>query len=392
MPWKEISVMDERRKFIIRALDPREEFRSLCREYGISTKTGYKWKERFLALGVEGLKDQSRRPKGSNQRLIEEVVCEIIKLKLSHRRWGPKKIQDMYGRMHESEVLPSLSTFNRVLAKAGLVDHRRRRKQTIRQGMPSKVEVEKPNDLWTVDFKGWWYTPSKQKCEPLTVRDQYSRYILSLRGVSNSKTEAIKAEFERLFKENGLPRAIRSDNGPPFASCRSMLNLTKLSVWWLSLGIRLDRIEPGKPYQNGAHERLHKDIKQELQGMIEGDLTAHQAAFDQWRDEFNTERPHEALGMQTPSNVYQKSEIGYDEAAVEIIYPYGYIQRLVNDRGLICLYQNKVFISNAFEGYHLGLKLEAKDTYGVWFDHLRIGQIDLTTFKFKAVAIEELNQ
>ena len=387
MPWKETRVMDQRQDFVIQSFDPRANFKSLCRKFGISTKTGYKWKERFLALGTLGLHDQSKRPHRSGHQILEDAVCEIIRLKTAHMKWGPKKIRDLYSRMHEVEIIPSLSSFNRILEKSGLVIHKKRRKQSKAQRMQNPTPVLKPNDLWTVDFKGYWYTTLKERCEPLTVRDHFSRYILSLKTLPSSRTEDVQAEFERLFKAHGLPKAIRSDNGPPFAHTRSLFGLSKLSVWWLSLGIKLDRIEPGKPYQNGAHERMHKDLKNELQNKIPGDLKMHQAAFDIWREEYNRKRPHEALNMKTPASLYTNSEIPYDGNPVQIIYPFGFTARSVTDRGTITLFQNQVFISNAFAYHQVGLKRLNTDTFEVWYDNLKLGSIDLSTFEFKAMEI-----
>jgi transposase InsO family protein len=375
--------MDQREDFVIQSFDPRINFRSLCRKFGISTKTGYKWKERFAALGRLGLYDRSKRPHRSSNQVLEDVVCDIIRLKTAHPNWGPKKIHNLYRRMYELRATPSLSTFNRIFEKAGLVIHKRRRKQSNPQRMQSATPVLSPNDLWTVDFKGFWYTTLKERCEPLTVRDAFSRYILSIKTLPSSRTEDVQDEFERLFKKHGLPKAIRSDNGPPFAHTRSLFGLSKLSVWWMSLGIKLDRIEPGKPYQNGAHERMHKDLKNELQNAIPGDIKAHQAAFDQWRDEFNHKRPHEALKMKTPASVYVNSDNTYDNNPVQIIYPFGFTARSVDNRGAISFFQNKVFISSAFSYRQVGLKRINSNSFEVWYDHLKLGLIDLSTFVFK---------
>ena len=235
-----------------------------------------------------------------------------------------------------------------------------------------------------MDFKGWWYTSKKEKCEPLTVRDEYSKYILALKYVKSSEIDIIKAEFEYLFKKYGLPKVIQSDNGTPFASAKSVLGLTNLSVWWLSLGIKLNRIFPGRPYQNGAHERLHKDIKNELQSKINGDIKSYQAAFDIWRDEFNTIRPHEALNMKIPVSLYKVSEIPFPEDKISIEYPDGFIIRQVNDRGCISYNNRKIFISNAFDEFQVGLKVCTNTTMEVWFDNLFLGIIDLISCTFKS--------
>ncbi|WP_244594506.1 integrase core domain-containing protein [Leptospira ryugenii] len=232
------------------------------------------------------------------------------------------------------------------------------------------------NHIWTVDFKGWWYTADSEKVNPLTIRDDYSKYILSIKTLSKGDIPSVKAEFIRLFKIYGLPEIIRSDNGPPFASMQSLLGLTKLSVWWLSLGIKLDRIEPGKPYQNGAHERMHKDMARELQHEIVGNITLHQKIFDKWRIEFNRERPHESLNMKTPEQVYVKSEKLFDpNADLLLTYPFGFKQRHVNDRGYINWLGHLIMIGNPFNGFNVGIKREG-DHYSIWFANNKLGVID----------------
>ena len=206
--------MNQRTEFVLRALGT-DNFRALCEEYEISTKTGYKWKERFLKEGLNGMGEHSRRPKKSPKELSETVVCEIVRLKQRHSSWGPKKLRHVYGRLHQK--VPSESSFKRVLERAGMVEHRRVRRRQEAGRLYSGRKATAANDIWTVDFKGWWYGGEGQRCEPLTVRDEYSRYVLELRAVANARTETVRDCFEELFRKHGLPGAIRSDNGPPFA-------------------------------------------------------------------------------------------------------------------------------------------------------------------------------
>jgi putative transposase len=215
MPWKEIEPMNQRTEFVLRAMKT-DNFRELCQEYGISAKTGYKWRERFLQYGVNGMGELSRRPRSSPQGLAESVVCEIIRLKQQHRHWGPRKLRKVYERTHEE--VPSESSFKRVLERAGLVEVRERRARQSAGRLFSGRKASAPNEVWTVDFKGWWYVSGSKRCEPLTVRDEYTRYVLELRAVADARTETVRACFERLFKEHGVPGAMRSDNGPPFAT------------------------------------------------------------------------------------------------------------------------------------------------------------------------------
>src|SRR5207249_8275868 len=305
MPWKKTEAMEQRIEFALRAMRTLN-FRALCQEYEISAKTGYKWKERFLREGVGGMQEESRRPRSSPEQLPEEVVCEIVRLKLAHLSWGPRKIRELYLRGH-GEVA-SESTFKRVLERVGLTQKRRQRRRWTEAGrLSSGKRAAAPNEVWTVDFKGWWRSWGK-RCEPLTVRDELSRYVLELRAMENARTETVRRSFEGLFQRHGLPQAIRSDNGSPFASVNGLLGLSQLSVWWVALGIDLERGRPAHPQDNGAHERLHLDISRELEALGESD----QEALDLWRQSFNYERPHESLGMKCPAELYRPSERKYE--------------------------------------------------------------------------------
>lgn len=381
MPWQEVTKMEEKKAFIWRAFDSNENFSQLCKEFGISTKTGYKWKERFKKDGLSGLTDQSRRPKKHSNQLSEEVICKIIRIKTNKRNWGPPKIRKVYERENPDSYLPSPATFERVLKRSGLTKRRKRVRRKVGERISNRLEAVHPNHVWTVDFKGWWYTPHGERCEPLTVRDQYSRYILSIEILEKGNTYCVKKHFEKLFKRYGLPEIIRSDNGVPFASAHGLYGLSNLSVWWLSLGIALDRIEPGKPSQNGAHERMHADIYRELEGKIQGDLKFHQAVFDTWRDEFNTERPHEAIEMQTPSELYVPSLRKFHGDA-ELAYPEGFHVRIVSNRGILYHKGRRIFLSNAFNGYRIGIEYIDTMSLAVYFGNWRIGTIDRINYLF----------
>ena len=345
MPWKTTNVMQLRMQFVRRSLQPGVNFRALCSEMGISPKTGYKWQQRFMEEGKAGLADATRRPHASPTQLPEAVVCEMVRLKTAHRAWGPRKIRELYLRLHGAA--PSVSSCKRILTKAGLVDPRHSRTPREVGRISCAAEVKAPNDMWTVDFKGWWRIGHGQRCEPLTVRDAYSRYVLGARAMNTNSSQMTRGEFEILFNEHGLPRVIRSDNGAPFATGNGLLGLSRLSVWWLALGIDLDRIRPGHPEENGGHERMHRDIRKEIQGLIEGGLTEQQAALDVWRDSFNRERPHEALAMRTPSEIYRNSERSYVGTPDEIVYGNEYLRRRVNHRGIIKIEGLHMFISES---------------------------------------------
>jgi transposase InsO family protein len=384
MPWKEQNVINERTEFVLKALKT-ENFRQLCREYGISAKTGYKWKERFLAYGLNGMTDESRRPNSNPEGLEEPVVCEIVRLKERHRNWGARKLRDIYARAHGDA--PSESSFKRVLARAGLVEPRRLRKRQDTGRLFTGRRAQGPNDIWTVDFKGWWYTPQGRRCEPLTVRDEFSRYVLELRSLANSKTESVRGCFERLFERYGLPQAIRSDNGVPFASVQGLLGLTRLSAWWVVLGIDLERGRRSCPQDNGAHERLHLDVSRELEANRLGD---YQAELDQWRQVFNEQRPHEALGMRRPAEVYQARTRPYEGTPEDLAYT-GMLARRVHKLGHIWWKKQPVFLSSALQGWSIGLQPDEEDHWNVWFGRLLLGRLESSTASFEQ-ALRAINR
>jgi transposase InsO family protein len=369
MPWKEMDAMNQRVEFVLRALRT-DNFRELCREYGISAKTGYKWKERFLEYGLAGVGEESRRPRSSPGGLDEAVVCEIIRLKQRRRSWGPRKLRDLYRRAHGQA--PSESSFKRVLTRAGLVERRRLRKRHEAGRLFTGRRAQEPNEVWTVDFKGWWYTPGGRRCEPLTVRDEASRYVLELRSLADACTETVQVCFKRLFEVYGVPGALRSDNGSPFASVDAVLGLTRLSVWWVALGIDLERGRPGCPQDNGAHERLHLDIGRELEAQQLGE---YQSELDQWRRDFNEERPHEALGMRRPAEVYCRSKRMYTGTPDDLEYP-GMETRRVQRHGQIGWNSQRIFISTALQGWSVGLEPCGEDYW------LLLGRIEGNTSSF----------
>jgi len=230
--------------------------------------------------------------------------------------------------------------------------------------------------LWTVDFKGWWRTSDGRRCEPLTIRDGYSRYVLALRAMTSTRSEGVRRVFEEVFEQYGLPKVIRSDNGGPFACTRALAGLTRLSAWWKALGIRLDRIEPGHPEQNGAHERLHRDIRQELQSVVAGDIERQQEMLDLWRVEYNTERPHEAIGMKTPSRLYVPSPRLYTREIPEIVYPKRFDVRKVKHSGEISINGHRRFLSEALAGWPVGIESNGGHTIRLWFADLCLGETD----------------
>jgi putative transposase len=374
--------MEQRIEFAMKALRT-ENFRALCAQYGISTKTGYKWRERLLRWGVEGLAERSRRPQGHAEQLSAEVICEMVKLKQLHPYWGPRKIRALYLRMHGTAA--SESSFKRMLARAGLTQARQRRRPAPEAGrLWTERQGQAPNEVWTVDFKGWWYDPERQRCEPLTVRDEHSRYLLELRRLPDARTESVRLCFERLFKQYGMPQAIRSDNGAPFAHTQALFGLSRLSVWWVALGIDLERGRPGHPQDNGGHERLHRDIASELEPR-----RAEQAALDLWREEFNHERPHEALGMKCPGEIYQRSARAYPGTPEDLDYP-GMHRRRVDKHGQVNWQGAEITLSGSLRGWSVGLDALADGKVEVWFGRLKLGWLDRRTESFQRAASRPL--
>ena len=325
MPWKEVDLMNIRRAFVLESYKEQTSFKDLCCSYGISTETDYKWVKRFEHGGMGSLVDQSRRPHRSPNCLNEDEVCELIRLKQAHKHRGPCKIRQLYEENHG--MAPSASSVKQVLDKAGLVKHPKRRPRGNTERLINPAQPTSPNQVWTVDFKGWWLTPSRDRCEPLTVRDEYSRYIIAVRAMNSTTSKVVRQEFETIFSEYGLPDIIRSDNGSPFEANNSPLGLSRLSAWWISLGIGLDRIAPGHPEQNGGHERMHRDIKWELQRHPRSTLIEQQEAFDAWRNDFNTIRPHEYWNQQPPARFYVRSDNRYEGTTDLIEYLDDFITR-----------------------------------------------------------------
>ena len=383
MPWKETCLMEQRKEFIKEYLQGMEEFKTLCKKYDISEKTGHKWKNRFLEYGYNGLIDQSKTPNKSPSQLDEDTVVRLIKMRTAHPTWGPKKLAVLYQKAYPNSKTPSESSIYRVLGKADLIKKRHYKKvNTTASRLRNKIKAENPNDVWTVDFKGWWIS-SGEKCIPLTIRDLHSKYILTIRLMEKTTAEEVKIIFVELFKKYGLPRVIRSDNGTPFASSNGILGLTTLSAWWISLGIMPDRTDPGCPTQNGSHERMHADLSREIQGKVPGGIKSNQVVINEWVKEYNEIRPHEALNMKTPSDIYCKSDVKYDESYCEYEYPFGFETKRVQKSGCIRIKKDFYYISGALYGLFIGLEAKNDCEYLVWLNNYPIGILNLKLACFK---------
>jgi transposase InsO family protein len=374
MPWKVCSAMEERLRFIARLLDG-DSMTDVCREFGISRKTGYKLLARYREEGAAALSDRSRRPVRYANQLPPQLEALIVRAKRDKPHWGARKIRELLVRRLPGDVrVPATSTIHAVLDRHRLVSRLGRPRRRA-QGTPLSAGRE-PNDLWCADFKGEFQLGNGRYCYPLTVTDHASRFLLLCEALDSTREEPAIAAFLRLFQERGLPAAIRSDNGVPFASPNALFNLSKLAVWWLRLGIQIERIKPGHPQQNGRHERMHLTLKKETTRPPGMNSLQQQARFDEFVAEFNTERPHEALGMQLPADLYRSSSRPYF-GLPDLDYPLHDRDSLVTACGRICMHRKKINISTVLAGQKLGLK---EVDHGIWlvtFMHYDLGYIDL---------------
>jgi transposase InsO family protein len=374
MPWKASSVMEERLCFVARVLDG-EAMTDVCREFGISRKTGYKIFYRYKEHGLEALTDRSRRPVRYANQLPQQIESFIVNSKRNKPHWGARKIRDLLVRRLAGDVrVPAKSTIHAVLDRHGLVKRAGKKRNRATGTLLSPGGM--PNDLWCADYKGEFRLGNASWCYPLTVTDHASRFLLLCEALVSTREELAFTAFERLFIERGLPSAIRSDNGVPFASPNALFNLSKLSVWWLRLGIAIERIKPGKPQQNGRHERMHLTLKKETTRPAGMNSLQQQATFDAFVHEFNNARPHEALNMKYPAEIYTPSPRAYN-GLPELGYPFHDRTILVTACGRICLHRKKINISTVLAGQTLGIK---EIDEGIWlasFMHYDLGYFDL---------------
>lgn len=382
MPWKETDKMLEKERFIEEMLKNNKPFKHLCSQFGISEKTGYKWRNRFFAEGKIGLCEQSRATRTHSNALDEDVIIGIINLKNAHPFWGAKKIRELFAKAHPESDVPSLSSVNRILDKSGLVKKRRVRPASndcnrLRQ----YIKADAPNDVWAIDFKGWWRSDG-ELCEPFTVRDVASRKILAVRLMESKSSEAVRAVMTELFRKFGLPKVIRSDNGTPFSSPNGLLSLTSLSAWWITLGIIPDRTDKGTPGQNGSLERMHADIAREIQGRIKGGRAANQLVLDEWVNEYNSVRPNEALGMKTPDEVYTFSVRKYSGDFDDIEYPIGFQTRKVTSGGEIIINSVRVSVGFSLRGLTVGLKPVSDSSFDVFLADFFLGSLSTDSYCF----------
>jgi len=373
MPWKECQIMDERLRFVARRLEG-ESMSSLCDEFGISRKTGYKIFERYRQTGVQGLSDRSRRPYRHANQLPLVVEKTIVGLKREYPSWGAPKIRARLRQRWPAIACPAISTVHAVLDRHGLVRRRRRRARPRLAGT-SLSQPFAPNRLWCADYKGEFLLANHRYCYPLTITDFASRYLIACEALSTTKERYAFTVFERAFQEFGLPEAIRTDNGVPFASAHALYSLSKLAVWWLRLGIGLERIAPGHPEQNGRHERLHLTLKNEATRPAGDNVLQQQARFDAFVHQYNHERPHQALDMATPASRYQPSARPY-RGVEELEYPMHDWTAIVTACGRICAQGRKINLSQVFAGQKIGVRQTDDRVWLVSFMTYDLGYFD----------------
>lgn len=379
MPWKETCAMDQKMQMIKYWKNKQVTITDLSLLHEVSRKTIYKWIKRYEAEGPMGLEERSRAPLRHPNATVTEMVDKIIAAKRRYKRWGSKKIVAWLKEQYRGELWPAASTVSGILKKEGLVRPRVKRHRTPPYTDPFK-EYDKPNAVWSADFKGQFRTKDGKICYPLTITDSYSRYLLLCKGLAKPTYKETRKCFERAFKEHGLPEAIRTDNGIPFASV-GVCGLSKLSVWFIKLGIVPERIEPGHPEQNGRHERMHRALKETTANPPKCNMKKQQKAFDEFIYEYDFERPHEALGQKTPVTFYQKSTRIYLCKLPAALYNHNSLIRKVNRNGEIKWKRRNIYISKSLIGEHIALKQRNENHWDIWLDYYPLGTLNISKGK-----------
>ena len=374
MPWKESSTLEQRKEFITVWQQREKSLAELCREYGVSRQTGYKWIRRFEDGGEAGLRDLSRAPHQIGWSMSEEMAERIVGVRMEHPRWGPRKIVAYLQAKAPHRKWPAASSIGALLKREGLVVGRKKRLRVASHNQPL-MHAEEPNRVWCADFKGWFLCGDGKRCDPLTTTDAHSRFLLRCQHVAKTDGPHVRSIFEATFREYGMPQAIRTDNGPPFAS-KAPAGLSRLSMWWLRLGIQHERIERGCPEQNGRHERMHQTLKQETASPPQANLRRQQEAFRHFKQEYNYERPHEALDNQMPAQVYVASSRAYPSRLPELKYPDGAQLRWVSQQGSVKWKCRRTFLSEVLGGQAVGLIEVDEELFEVYYGPVFLGWLD----------------
>ncbi len=381
MPWKECHVMDERLRFVARVLEG-EKMAPLCAEFGISRKTGYKIFDRYKDCGLGAFTDRSRRPFRQANRLPAQLEATIVRLKREYPGWGAPKIREKLRQQYTGPHLPAISTVHAVLDRHDLVQRRRRRR--ARATGTTLSRPTEPNALWCADYKGEFMLGNRRYCYPLTMTDFASRYLLTCEALTSTQEKLAFTVFERTFQEFGLPQAIRTDNGVPFASAHALYGLSKLAVWWLRLGIQIERIQPGHPQQNGRHERMHLTLKREATKPASANVLQQQGRFDAFIAQYNHDRPHQALDMRVPADRYTRSPRSY-HGLEELSYPFHDQTITVTRCGRICYKRQKVNLSTVFAGQNVGITQVGEHIWLVTFMTYDLGYFDDETCRLEPI-------
>lgn len=374
MPWKASSVMEEKLRFICEHDLREESMTELCQRYGIARETGYVWLRRYDAAGLDGLREYSRAAHRHHNQTPEELEQMVLELRQAHMRWGPRKLKRILERNEPARRWPAASTIGALLKREGLVVARKKRLHTPPYTAPL-AHAQECNRVWCADFKGWFHTTNGQRIDPLTISDAYSRYLLRCQAVEKTNTARVQAIFEAAFREYGMPQAIRTDNGAPFAS-RALGGLSRLAIWWIKLGIVPERIQAGHPEQNGSHERMHRTLKAEAAQPPADTGRQQRQVLARFRQEYNEVRPHEALEMRTPAEVYQPSPRKFPERVPELEYPPSMLVRTVHAKGYFRWKKHDVFLTEVLWGENVGLLPENDRWFTIYFAHLRLARFD----------------
>ena len=383
MPWKESRIVDQRLQFLSSYQQKEMSLSDLCREFGVSRPTGYRWINRYKEVGPEGLLDRSRKPHGCSHATSEATENAILALRSKHPSWGARKLKARLEKVQPRVNWPAASTFGNILHRADLTNPKQKKRRTTPCSEPFS-EVTAPNQLWCMDFKGYFSTGDGTRCDPFTITDAHSRYLIRCQTVSRMDLSQVVAVCEAAMREYGMPARIRTDNGAPFAGT-GLLGLSKLSLSWTKMGIVHERIQPGRPQQNGRHERMHRTLKEDTTKPPALTLRLQQKKFDRFRQIFNHERPHEGLNNETPASLYQRSSIMFPRVLTPFTYPRGFQTRRVNTSGDISWHKDRVFISQVFSFEDLGFEEMDEEIFRVYFREIELGELDVTELRFRPV-------
>jgi putative transposase len=373
MPWKEVEAMEEKLRFVTLAQTGRFTISDLCEQFGISRKSGHKYLSRYAQWGRSGLAERSRRPKGSPWATDKSVEALILKERRGHRTWGPKKLRVLLERDHGIERAPACSTIALILSRHGLSQPRKRRAGVYRARPDHLTEPTHANEVWTSDYKGWFVLGDGQRCDPLTVCDRFSRYVIGCQARANQQYGGTQRAFGRMMRYHGVPKVIRVDNGTPFAS-PALGGLSRLSVWWIEQDIQVEFITPASPQENGSHERMHRDLKAEATQPPSRNLAAQQKRFERWRYQYNHLRPHEALDMQSPADFYRPAQRRLGEMD-KMSYPDGYLVKKVNETGHIRHQGASFYLGDIFARCRVGLFTNDHDVIELHYANLHLGNL-----------------